>query len=83
MWFNYFKGIYNANPIDLSYTYSLIVASQLIESRRPKIVMSSSEGNGSMILYLYKNNSCIPKIIGKSYAWNTPKIDRLIDENEK
>ncbi|MBK8881626.1 MAG: VCBS repeat-containing protein [Bacteroidales bacterium] len=51
-WFKYMgNGMFRANLVDASYTFTRAAAGQLIEGGRPEILVSPGDGVGSLRLY--------------------------------
>ena len=62
-WFKYQQGHFIENIIDASYTFTRIVAGQLIEGGRPEVVMVVGDGIGPMILYQWKQGIWTPQVL--------------------
>ena len=69
-WFKYIgDGEFRENIIDAGYTFSRVVAGQLIEGGRPEIVLVAGDGTAPLVLYAWKDGTWV----------STTLLDTIID----
>ncbi len=57
LWFKYLgDGKFAPNTIDSRYTFSRVVAGQLIDGGRPEVIMTPGDGKAPMIMYEWRQN---------------------------